>query len=98
LEKTNEERSLEPEPLVTPLSLINNVWYVDGLKHNLLSISQFCDSGYKTIFDKDTCTVINVSDKSTVFVGQRKDNVYKINYSDLVDHKAICLLPMNDGK
>jgi hypothetical protein len=40
---------------------INNVWY-DGLRHNLLSISQFCDSGYKTIFDNDTCIVINDAD------------------------------------
>jgi hypothetical protein len=33
---------------------INNVWLVDGLKHNLLSISQFCDSGYVVMFDKNT--------------------------------------------
>ena len=42
--------------------------------------------------------MINVSYKSTVFIGQRKDNVYKINFSDLVDQKAIFLLPVNDGK
>jgi len=24
---------------------INNVWFVDGLRHNLLNISRFCDSG-----------------------------------------------------
>jgi len=34
---------------------INNVEFVDGLKHNLLSISQFCDSGYEVVFDKNTC-------------------------------------------
>jgi hypothetical protein len=65
---------------------INNVWYVDGLRHNFLSISQFCDIGYKPIFDKDTCTLINESDKFIVLIGQRKDNVYKINFSDLVDN------------
>ena len=27
-------------------SLIENVLLVDGLKHNLLSISQFCDKGF----------------------------------------------------
>ena len=26
--------------------IINNVSCVEGLKHNLLSISQFCDKGY----------------------------------------------------
>jgi len=33
---------------------INNVWYVDGLRHNLLSISQFCNNGYRAILDKNT--------------------------------------------
>jgi len=32
---------------------INNVWFVYGLRHNLLSISQFCDSGYNVMFDKN---------------------------------------------
>jgi len=31
---------------------INNAWLVDGLRHNLFSISQFCDSGYDVMFDK----------------------------------------------
>ena len=31
-------------------SLIENVLFVDGLKHNLLSISQLCDKGFKMIF------------------------------------------------
>jgi len=38
---------------------INNVWLVDGLKHNLLSISQFCDNCYDVMFGKTNCTVIN---------------------------------------
>ena len=28
----------------------NNVMYVDGLKHNLLSVSQMCDQGNEAIF------------------------------------------------
>jgi len=39
LEATSLERSFVHELLVTPLSPINNVWLVDGLEHNLLSIS-----------------------------------------------------------
>ena len=31
-------------------SLIENVLLVDGLKHNLLSISQLCDKCFKVIF------------------------------------------------
>ena len=29
---------------------IENILLVDGLKHNLLSISQLCDKGFKVIF------------------------------------------------
>ena len=37
--------------------LIENVLLVKGLKHNLLSISQLCDKGYKIIFEKDACLI-----------------------------------------
>src|SRR4030066_476763 len=67
---------------------INNVWLVEGLTHNLISIS---------LFDKSFCTVMN-SDKSVVFKGSRKGNVYKINFSDLADQKVVCLLSVNDEK
>jgi len=60
---------------------INNVWFVDGLRHNLLNMSQFCDSGYDVIFDKNNCTIIIKNDKSILFKGKRKNNVYKINFS-----------------
>ena len=32
-------------------SLIENVLLVDGLKHNLLTISQLCNKGFKIIFE-----------------------------------------------
>jgi len=77
---------------------INNVWLVDGLEHNLLSISQFCDNGYDVMFEKTNCIVINKDNKSIVFKGKREENVCKINFSELVDQKVICLLSMNDKK
>jgi len=33
-----------------------------------------------------------------VFKGKRVENVYKINFSEMVDQKVICLLSMNDKK
>jgi len=71
---------------------INNVWLVYGLEHNLLSISQFCDNDYDVMFGKTNCTVINKDDNSIVFKGKGIENVYKINFSELVDQKVICLL------
>jgi len=77
---------------------INNVWLLDGLEHNLLSISQFCDNGYDVMFEKTNCTVINKDNKSIVFKRKRVENVYKIHFFELVDHKVICLLSMHDKK
>jgi len=52
---------------------INNVWLVDGLNHNLLSISQFCDKGYDVLFVKNNFTVITTHDQSIVFKGKRRN-------------------------
>ena len=38
-------------------SLIENVFLVDGLKHNLLSIIQLCDKGFKVIFESFHCII-----------------------------------------
>jgi len=74
------------------------VWLVDELRHNLLNISHFCNSGYDVMFDKNNCTIINKSDKSILFKGKRRNNVYKIDFSDLVDQKVVCLLSVNEKK
>lgn len=77
---------------------VNNVWLVSGLKHNLLSISQFCNSGYEVLFNKNLCLVINESDKSILFKCKRKRNVYIINLSELTDQKVVFLMSMSDDK
>ena len=41
-------------------TLIENVLLVDGLKQDLLSISQLCDKGFRVIFDKNNCIIENV--------------------------------------
>jgi hypothetical protein len=40
-----------------PFTSIKDVLYVEGLKHNLLSISQLCDKGFKIKFTKDECLI-----------------------------------------
>src|ERR1700722_13918923 len=61
--------------------LIENVSLVDGLKHNLFSISQLCDKGFKVTFDSSCCKVLD-SNNSCVFVGKRDNNVYTIDMND----------------
>ena len=37
------------------LLVFEDVWYVDGLKANLLRISQICDNGLNVLFTKYEC-------------------------------------------
>ena len=50
---------------------IENVLYVEGLKHSLLSISQLCDKGYRVNFEANTCTISNESSGKLLFTGKR---------------------------
>nr|GEZ34656.1 retrovirus-related Pol polyprotein from transposon TNT 1-94 [Tanacetum cinerariifolium] len=38
---------------------IKKVYYVEGLRHNLFSVAQFCDKGLEVAFRKSTCFVRN---------------------------------------
>jgi len=38
-------------------TIIENVLYVEGLRHSLLSISQLCYKGYKVNFKSNGCTI-----------------------------------------
>ena len=50
-------------------SLIENVLLVDGLKHNLLSINQLCDKGFKVIFKASHCIIKDIQNDKTIFMG-----------------------------
>jgi len=42
---------------IHPYPSIDNGLFVEGLNHNLLSISQLCDNGYSVSFNKDECVI-----------------------------------------
>jgi len=46
---------------------IENVQYVEGLKHNLLSISQLCDSGFEVVFKPNICEITQTSSNKVFF-------------------------------
>ena len=62
------------------LPSINNVLLVDGLMHNLLSISQLSDNGYDIIFNQKSCKAVSQKDGTILFNGKRKNNIYKSNF------------------
>ena len=61
---------------ITPHTCLENVLYILGLKHNLISISQLCDRGYKVSFEFSLCIVTNSFDNSTIFIKNRQGNIY----------------------
>ncbi|XP_070017567.1 uncharacterized protein [Nicotiana sylvestris] len=48
--------------------LIENVYYVNGLKYSLLSVSQICDKGNKVEFLSKICTVTNLVTGEVILV------------------------------
>ncbi|GKA74107.1 retrovirus-related pol polyprotein from transposon TNT 1-94, partial [Tanacetum coccineum] len=56
------------------------VAYVNGLKHNLISISQLCDANFKVLFTKTQGTIFNQNDE-VVLIAPRRRDVYVIDMS-----------------
>ncbi|KAG5531907.1 hypothetical protein RHGRI_026496 [Rhododendron griersonianum] len=60
-------------PGIPPL---DNVLYVEGLKANLLSIGQFCDTMHKVNFSKNNCSIVDASGVCVVKGVRSSDNCY----------------------
>lgn len=57
----------------------HDVYYVESLEHNLLSVSQMFDKGYKFIFDSKWCEIRKESNGKLVGEGKTTDgNVYNL--------------------
>nr|GEX53401.1 retrovirus-related Pol polyprotein from transposon TNT 1-94 [Tanacetum cinerariifolium] len=70
---------------------ISQVYYVEGLKHNLFSVGQFYDSDLKIAIQKHTCYVWNLDGADLLF-GSRDTNLYTISLDDMLKSSPICLL------
>ena len=68
--------TLEYGSLQTENGIIENVSVVQGLQHNLLSISQFCDKGYGVLFDKEKCQILHKKNGMPALQGVRKGNLF----------------------
>ena len=58
---------------------IDNVFLVENLKYNLLSISQFCDKGNSVNFTSEKCIISRNHTKDAVIEGIRKGNTYVVD-------------------
>ncbi|GKB80854.1 hypothetical protein Tco_0947749, partial [Tanacetum coccineum] len=65
--------------------------YVNGLKHNLISISQLCDANFKVLFTKTQGTIFNQND-DVVLIAPRIRDVYIIDMSSFNKETNVCFL------
>ncbi|XP_075082507.1 uncharacterized protein LOC142166857 [Nicotiana tabacum] len=70
---------------------IENVYYVNGLKYNLLSVSQICDKGNKVEFMSKVYTVTNIVTGEVVLVAKRYKNIYVVDFESLQNGDLNCL-------
>ena len=64
------------------------------MKHNLLSISQLCDRGFKVIFDDLSCNILDRQTNACVLFGFRENNVYMMMSN--LHCNATCLNTFNE--
>ena len=61
---------------------------VKGLTHNHLSISQFCDQGYKVVFDLSHDIIKDSTLDKIILTTKRLDNIYVLYLDDLLDQNV----------
>ena len=71
--------------------IIEAIALVDGLKHNLLSISQLCDKGNKVWFTKEACVISDKTTGNILLTGNMKKNVYVADFNSTSSEEMTCL-------
>ncbi|GJT95799.1 retrovirus-related pol polyprotein from transposon TNT 1-94 [Tanacetum coccineum] len=71
--------------------IISQVYYVEGIGHNLFSVGQFCDSDLEVAFCKHTCFIRDL-DGVDLLKGSRGSNLYTLSMDNLFLSSPICLL------
>nr|GEV19719.1 retrovirus-related Pol polyprotein from transposon TNT 1-94 [Tanacetum cinerariifolium] len=70
---------------------ISRVYFMEGLRHNLFSVGQFCDSDLEVTFRQYTCFICNL-DGVDLLTGSRGNNLYTLSLQDMMASLPICLL------
>jgi transposase InsO family protein len=66
---------------IPPDHSISNVFLVDSLDYNLLSVSQLCKMGYNCLFTDIGVTVFRRSDDSVAFKGVLEGQLYLVDFN-----------------
>jgi hypothetical protein len=66
---------------ISPDHSISNVFLIDSLDYNLLSVSQLCKMGYNCLFTDIGVTVFRRSDDSIAFKGVLEGQLYLVDFN-----------------
>nr|GEV66297.1 hypothetical protein [Tanacetum cinerariifolium] len=70
---------------------ISRVYIVEGLRHNLFFVGQFCDSDLEVAFRQHTCFILNL-ECVDLLTGSQGNNLYNLSLGDMMASSPICLL------
>jgi hypothetical protein len=77
---------------ISPDHFISNVFLVDSLDYNLLSVSQLCKMGYNCLFTDVGVTVFIRSDDSIAFKGVLEGQLCLVNFNENTTELNTCLI------
>nr|GFA36389.1 integrase, catalytic region, zinc finger, CCHC-type, peptidase aspartic, catalytic [Tanacetum cinerariifolium] len=77
--------------LVQGAIIIKQVYYVEGLNHNLFFVGQFCDADLEVAFGKSTCYIRDLKGND-LHTGSRGTDLYSITLQDTNCPNLICLM------
>jgi hypothetical protein len=77
---------------ISPDHFIFNVFLVDSLDYNLLSVSQLCKMGYNCLFTDVGVTAFRRSDNSIAFKGVLEGHLYLVDFNDNQSELDTCLI------
>jgi hypothetical protein len=70
---------------ISPDHSISNVFLVDSLDYNLLSVSELCKMGYNCLFTDIGVTVFRRSDDSVAFKGVLEGQLYLVDFKGVLE-------------
>jgi hypothetical protein len=71
---------------------ISNVFLIDSLDYNLLSVSQLCKMGYNCLFTDIGVTIFKRSDDSIAFKGVLEGQLYLVDFYENTIELNTCLI------
>lgn len=70
--------------------------YVEGPKHNLISISKLCDKGHKVVFELGHCLICDEKTRNVILVRKRVNNIYLLDLHH-ASYNIQCFLTEKDN-